>query len=416
MSELLSGVRVLESATLLNGSTVGTVLGDLGADVIKIENPKRGDYIRTTAGQISPDNSPLHIQVNKHKRSVGLDLRQDAGRDVFWRLLSTADVFVDGNIAGSCDKLGIGYAEQQARFPRIVYCQYSGFGSDGPYALMPTHGQMMTALAGATPVFKGEDGLLHRTLGRPVSCSQQRDARSGGEATSAGAVHAALHIVAALLQRERTGEGTFIDVAGVDGVLAHAWVAATISLNEDRITDRTNLAEAEADEITWAKYQYYETSDGKAVLFGAIERKFWNNFCRAAGRDDLAEQHVDSVSAVDFADDGELREVLTEIFLERPSAEWVDLALKHDFPCSPVPNSLVEAAQDPHVQTRGVLVDAPDPDGNPFTYIGEAGKVAGQPYRVQRAAPRLGEHTRELLAEVGIEGDAFESLSQSGVV
>jgi crotonobetainyl-CoA:carnitine CoA-transferase CaiB-like acyl-CoA transferase len=416
VSELLAGIRVLESATLLNGSTVGTILGDLGADVIKIENPKRGDYIRTTAGQISPENSPLHVQVNKHKRSVGLDLRQEAGREVFWRLLNTADVFVDGNVAGSCDKLGIGYAEQQARVPRIVYCQYSGFGSDGPYALMPTHGQMMTALAGATPVVKGQDGFLHRTLGRPVSCSQQRDARSGGEATSAGAVHAALHIVAALFQRERTNQGAFIDVAGIDGVLAHAWVAATISLNEHRITDRTNLAEAEAEEITWAKYQYYESSDGKALLFGAIERKFWNNFCRAAGREDLLEQHVDTVSAVDFADDDNLRKVLADIFRQRPSSEWVALALEHDFPCSPVPSTLVEAAQDEHVKTRCVFVDAPDPDGNQFTYIGEAGKVAGQPYRVQRAAPRLGAHTRELLAEVDIEGAAFDELSQSGIV
>ncbi|HEY1974127.1 MAG TPA: CoA transferase [Pseudonocardia sp.] len=419
MSDLLKGIRVLESGTLLNGATVGTMLGDLGADVIKIESPKRGDYIRQTAGQISPGNSPLHLQLNKHKRSITLDLRTDAGKDLFWRLLETADVFVDGNVAGAYDRLGVGYEAQRQRKPDIVYCQYSGFGSEGPYANMPTHGQMMSALAGSTPMVTGEDGLLHRVPARPVSCSQQRDSRSGGEATSAGAVHAAFHITAALVQRDRTGEGCFIDIAGVDGMLAQAWVASTISLNEHRITDRGDLADAETEEITWAKYQYYQGSDGNVVLFGALETKFWNNFCRVAGREDLVEEPgavTKSGSPMDFVDDDALRVTLTEIFAKRPAAEWVALALEHDFPCSPAPRSIVEAAADPHIVTRGAFHDAPDPDGNTFTYVAEAGKVRGQPYRIQRPAPAQGQHTREVLAEIGIDEDRMDRLAAEKVI
>jgi crotonobetainyl-CoA:carnitine CoA-transferase CaiB-like acyl-CoA transferase len=410
MSDLLRGIRVLESATLLNGSTVGTMLGDLGADVIKVESPSRGDYIRNTAGEISPNNSPLHVQVNKHKRSIALDLRIPEQLEIFWLLLDTADVFVDGNTAGALDRLGIGYEAQKSRKSSIIYCQYSGFGSHGPYAVMPTHGQMMSALGGANPMFMESDGFMKRVPALPITCSAQRDARSGGEATSAGAIHAAYHVAAALFQRERTGQGAFIDVAGVDGVLAHAWVAATISLNEERITNRTNLAAAETDEVSWAKYQYYATVDDKVVLFGAIERKFWENFCRAIDRKDLLEEHDDAASAVDFADDSELRHVLQDIFRTRPSEEWVQLALEYDFPCSPAPRSIREAAEDPHVMSRTLFVDAPDPEGALFTYIGEAGQVAGQPYRVQRPAPRLGEHTEEILNELRI-GSSLETDS-----
>ena len=255
MSDLLSGIRVLESAALYNGDTVGMLLGDLGADVVKIESPFRGDYLRDFLGQITPHNSPAHVQVNKNKRSVTLDLRQDAGREVFWKLFDTADVFVDGNAADACEKLGIGYAAQRARNPAIVYCQYSGFGSDGPYHSIPTHGQMMNAIVAATPTEMGDDGFLHEVGG----AGAMGNMRSGGEGTAAGAVHAALHVAAALVQRARTGEGCFIDVAGHDGVVVNGWIAATYLLNEHRITDRAGMPARADGQSTGAKYQFYET-------------------------------------------------------------------------------------------------------------------------------------------------------------
>ena len=131
MSELLSGIRVIESAMLFNGDTVGAHLGDVGADVIKVESPSGGDYLRHFLGQITPGHSPAHVQINRNKRSVTIDLRSAAGKAVFWRLLATADVFVDGNSADACEKLGIGYEEQRLHKPDILYCQYSGFGAAG---------------------------------------------------------------------------------------------------------------------------------------------------------------------------------------------------------------------------------------------------------------------------------------------
>ena len=153
MSKLLEGVRVLESAVLFNGDSLGALLGDLGADVIKIESPGMGDYLRDFLGQITPHHSPAHIQVNKNKRSVTLDLRSDEGRALFFELLQTADVFIDGFAGNACAKLGIGYEQQKAAKPDIVYCQYSGYGSSGPLStsrLLSSSGRAPVRAASST--------------------------------------------------------------------------------------------------------------------------------------------------------------------------------------------------------------------------------------------------------------------------
>jgi crotonobetainyl-CoA:carnitine CoA-transferase CaiB-like acyl-CoA transferase len=413
VSDLLDGIRVLESAALYNGDSLGMLLGDLGADVIKIESPFRGDYLRDFLGQITPHHSPAHLQVNKNKRSITLDLRQDMARDVFWRLLDTADVFIDGNAADACEKLGVGYEAQRARKPDIVYCQYTGFGSSGPYRHIPTHGQMMNALVAATPTEMGSDGFLHEIPGEGTMGNM----RSGGEGTMAGAVHAALHVAAALVRRGRTGDGCFIDVAGHDGVVLNAWIASCYLLNEHRITDRIGMPAREGGQSTGAKYQFYETRDRKALLFCAIEPKFWANFCRAVDRDDLLGVSTSSGSPVDFAaGEDDLRRELQRIFHTRDLTDWIELAAARDIPMGPAYRTLEEARDDPHLRTRAVFVDGTHPDAGPFTYLGEAAKVDGQEYRVRFPAPALGEHTGELLHELGIDDATVEQLSADGAI
>ena len=414
MSELLEGIRVLESASLYNGDSLGMLLGDLGADVIKVESPFRGDYLRDFLGQITPHHSPAHLQVNKNKRSVTLDLRQDAARDVFWKLLDTADVFVDGNAADACAKLGIGYHAQARRKPDIVYCQYTGYGSAGPYCDIPTHGQMTNALAAATPTQMGADGFLHEVPGD----GPMGNMRSGGEGTMAGAGHAAMHVAAALVRRERTGEGCFIDVAAHDGVVLNTWIASCYLLNEHRITDRVGMPALTGGQSTGAKYQFYETRDRMVLLFCAIEPKFWANFCRAVDREDLIGDVEGAGAPVDFAaDDDELRRELQRIFHTRDLRDWVDVAKRSDIPMGPAYRTLDEArVRDPHLQSRGVFVESEHPHAGPFTYLGEAAKVTGQDYRVRRPAPTLGEHTHEILQELGLEDSSIDELEATRAV
>ena len=415
MSDLLAGIRVLESAVLFNGDTLGAHLGDLGADVIKVESPDGGDYLRHMLGQITPGRSPAHLQVNRGKRSITLDLRSNAGREAFWKLHATADVFVDGTAGDALDRLGIGYPAQHEHKPDIVYCQYSGYGSEGPYANIPTHGQMMDALAGAHPRAMGPDGFLHEAR----HTGPARGMNTGGEGTAAGAIHAAFHIAAALVQRERTGQGAFIDVSGTDGVLAQAWIAATYALNEQRITDRRTMPALDNGALTGAKYQYYETGDRQVVLFCCIEAKFWRNFCRAIGREDLLDRSTGGSAGgpVDFGkDEQELRKELQAIFHTRPLAQWTALAVEHDVALGPAYRSVVEAAADPHIQERGVIRTQTFGSVGEFTYIGEAGRVAGQPYEVRRPAPDLGQHTAEVLRELGYTNDEIATLTQTAAI
>ncbi len=396
MSRLLEGVRVLEAAVLFNGDSLGMLLADLGADVIKVEAPGRGDYLRDFLGQIAPHHSPAHLQVNKNKRSVVLDLRDDSDRAKFFELLCTADVFVDGFAGDACDKLGIGYEAQRQVKSDIIYCQYSGFGSTGPYATIPTHGRMMNALAGGTPQQVGADGFAEpdetpRLMG---------GIESGGEGTAAGAVHAAFHVAAALFARERTGHGCFLDASAADAVLASAWIAATYALNEHRITDRRSLPSADSGGQS-AKYEFYRTADDKFVLFCCIEPKFWHRFCGIVSRDDLIEAGGRQGGPVDFATgQDELRRELRDILATKTQSEWVRLAAAEDLPIGPA-HRAADLLSDPHLSARQILVPGHHPVAGDFTYIGEPVIVSGQPYEPPRGAPLLGEHTDEILKELG---------------
>lgn len=396
---LLDGIRVIESAVLLNGDTVGMYLGDLGADVIKIESPPGGDYLRYFLGQISPGNSVPHLQVNKNKRSVFVDLKSPLGIELFWRLLDTADVFIDGNRPGVCDRLGIGYQAQRQRVPHIVYVQHTGFGSEGPYANIPPHGMMMGALAGAHPLQVGDDGLVHQ---RQVDVDGPE---MGGEATAAGGVHAAMHACAALVRAKTTGRGAFIDVAASDATLVNAWLPVTLQRNDSRITDRGGMAQRAEGELSGARYQFYRTSDDKLLLFGCIEQRFWVVFCDRIERPDLtARGNEGGTDDVGWGGkDVDLRHELQDVFATRTLAEWTQLGAEAGLPISPAHQTLSDVAGDPQIAARRVFVEASHPVAGEFSYVGSAARIDGQDYRVRRHAPAPGEHTREVLDELGID-------------
>jgi crotonobetainyl-CoA:carnitine CoA-transferase CaiB-like acyl-CoA transferase len=406
MIQLLEGVRVIEMAMLLTGDHLGTLLGDLGADVIKVERPPVGDYIRDFLGQIRPRYSPAHVQVNKNKRSVGLDLGQPDALEVFWRLLATADVFIDGAAGNATRSLGIGYEEQRRRKRDIIYCQVSGYGA-GPYAGVPTHGAMMNALAGSRPQVV-QDGLCRPD---PEAQADIRSTAVGGEGTAMAGIWGAYMVTAALQYRARTGEGCAIDVSASDAVIASAWVGATYGLNWDRMTDTTSVPQSESQ----AKYAHYATSDGKFILFCGIEPKFWANFCRAAGRGDLLEATVTS-GPVDFAADEQLRRTLADLFRTRTQAAWVEMALQYDIAMGPAYNTVAEVAADAHTRQREIFHSGVHPVAGEFTYVGQPAIVSGQPYEVHRPAPSVGEHTGEVLSELGYSEAEVDELRDKGLI
>ncbi|MFZ4603474.1 MAG: CaiB/BaiF CoA transferase family protein [Caulobacterales bacterium] len=414
MFDLLKGVRVVECAVLFNGGAVGMLLGDLGADVIKVESPGRGDYLRHFLGQVAPGISPPHAQVNKNKRSVEIDPSTEAGRKLFFDLIKTADIFVDGFRAGACDEMGIGYAAQKAVNPRIIYVQHTGYGAEGPYASIPTHGQQMNALVGGMPAEVGADGFVRHARGKQYMGGTEESAAG----PAVGAPMAALAAVAALSKRNLTGEGSYIDVAASDAVLATSWIGATFAFNKHRLVSRVGLSdENRSGEVGAgsARYQLYQTKDERFVLFCAIEPKFWKNFCKAIDRNDLIET-IDEKGPVDFGhNDRGLRAQLSEIFRSRTQAEWTELAAKHDIAMGPA-HRLEDIGSDPHLATRGVIVEGVDSAGGAFTYTGFPAIVSGARYGDVRPAPALGQHNDEILDELGVPAAARDILRASGAI
>jgi crotonobetainyl-CoA:carnitine CoA-transferase CaiB-like acyl-CoA transferase len=401
MIRLLEGVRVLECAVLFNGDQTGRLLADLGADVVKVESPGVGDYLRDFLGQITPHHSPAHMYVNRGKRSLTLDLRSEAGRDVFFRLLAETDIFVDGFAGDACDRLGIGYEAQRAVKPDIIYCQCSGFGARGPYAQVPTHGQMMGALGGGVRLRMGEDGLVEEVGGL-------------GDGTVVGATNAALTAVAALHRRAGSGEGARIDAAGSDSVLSTMWFGPLYEWNDDRLADRSSVPRPAEGERN-AKYFFYQTKDEKYLLFCGIEHKFWDNFCRAIGREDLLDAKDDR-APVDFGrGQADLAPLLQDIFHQRTLAEWMDVARESDIAMGPA-NQVEDLRSDPHLAAREIIVETVHPHAGPFTTVGWPAPIDGQPFEVTRPAPLLGEHTDEVLRAAGYSEADIADLRAQRVV
>lgn len=397
MSDLLADVRVLELAVLLNGDTVGMHLGDLGADVIKVESPPHGDYLRYFLGQITPGVSVPHAQVNRNKRSVLLDLTTAEGRETFLELVDSADIVVDGNLPGVCERLGVGPADLRARKPSLVYLQYTGFGADGPYANIPTHGMLMAALAGAFHLGVDEEGLV-RSL--PL---ERIGTEAGGESTSVGALHAAMNAVAAVVRARATGKGAHIDVAASDATVATAWLSTVLILNDQRVTDRTGSVVMEGAALSGSRYQFYETSDGKFALFACIEQKFWDRWASSIDREDLVGRKGGGGNdSVEWGDAAERHEV-ADIIRQRSLAEWLTLAAQNRFALGPAHQGVEEVMTDSHVRGRNVFVEGKHPLAGDFTYVGSAAIVDGEAFLVRRHAPAPGEHTDEVLGSLAAE-------------
>ncbi|MGE5851362.1 MAG: CaiB/BaiF CoA transferase family protein, partial [Candidatus Methylomirabilota bacterium] len=338
MALLLKGITILDLTRLLPGPYGTMLLADLGAEVVKIEEPEVGDYARVFEPSVGGEGAAFQA-VNRNKKSVALNLKVEAGKAAFRRLAATADVVVEQFRPGVMDRLGLGWEALKALNPRLVYCALTGFGQDGPYRNRVGHDINYIALG----------GLLHLTGmegGPPVLPGVQVADLSGG-------MMAALGILAALLARERTGEGRCVDVAMLDTVMSWLGLQAAFLGATGKTPQRGR----------WflggglPGYQVYETRDGRYISVGALEEKFWRNLCVALGREDL----------IPFAepDEAKRREIQAElggIFKAKTRDEWCAQLADAEVCFAPV-NDLAEALADPQARHRGMAAEVPLPDG-----------------------------------------------------
>ena len=408
---LLDGLRVVEVA-ILAPNMVGMHLADLGADVIKVEVPGRGDYTHSVGHARANGVSFLHLRWNRGKRSLALDLRSPEGVEVFLDLVRESEVVIEGMRAGALAKRGVGYERLREVNPAIVFCAASGFGQTGPFRDLATHGVAYDAYAGLAPPERTAEGF-------PAIPSDYRDI-----GTQAGALYATIGILAAVTRARATGEGASIDVAQADAAVA--WSAGRL----DPVMTTTRVAElaggeGPAERATEqapglsmgaaVRYQYYDTSDNRLILFQASERHFFERFCRALGRDDLLGGDVGAEFGEHASGDLVLRGELAGIFATRTQQEWVDFLLEVDVPGAPV-HRVTELPEDPNFRARADIVDHEHPVAGPLRLLGTPIRTDA-PHASMAPAPSTGDHTDEILGRVlGYDEARITDLRAAGVV
>jgi crotonobetainyl-CoA:carnitine CoA-transferase CaiB-like acyl-CoA transferase len=388
----LEGLRVLDLTRLLPGGYATLLMADLGADVVKVEEPGKGDYIRWMP-PMAGEHSAGHVALNRNKRSMTLNLKTDEGRAVFERVVPSFDVVVESFRPGVMDRLGIGWIALSRLHPRLVYCAISGYGQDGPRAGAAGHDIDYIAYAGAL-------GMTGERGGPPVVPGLQIGDLAGG------GMAAVIAVLAALRKRDATGQGDFCDVSMTDGVVSWLSIHAASFFATGEVPERGDMHLTGA----YPCYRVYPAADGWLAV-GALEPHFWITLCDAIGRSDLRD---DGFSTGERGE--QVVAELEALFVQRTRARWMEHFGDADVCVAPV-NDLAETFADDQVRARGMVVDAPLPDGTRWRHLGVPVKLSGAPGDVTRLPPpAIGEHTREVLEEAGVDGEAFERLRSAGVV
>jgi crotonobetainyl-CoA:carnitine CoA-transferase CaiB-like acyl-CoA transferase len=378
VSLALGGLRVLDLTRLLPGPFCTMLLGDLGADVIKIEEPEGGDPARS---------SPLFALINRNKRSVTLDLKAPEGHSLFLRLVESADVVVEGFRPGVMDRLGLAYTNLAERNSRLIYASLSGFGQSGPYRDRPGHDLNYLALAGVAGYNVGRDG---QPVAMPVQVAD----------LGAGTL-AAVAILAAVVARQHSGVGQSVDVSLYASAVS--WlptlIAPLFATGQVMRPGEPGLAGG------LPQYDVYATADGRYVTLGALEPKFLLNFLLYVGRTDLAAER----------DRDSLRAALAEIFAARSMKEWVECLSGVDTCFAPV-NTLEEAMHDPQASALGLFTSVDHPSQGAMPQLAPPFAFSGTPATIRCAPPDLGEHTDVVLGELGLSPAELSALRERKVI
>ena len=389
----LEGIRVLDLSQVMAGPYCCMLLGDMGADVIKVEPPGAGDQARKSMEyRLKGDDSPGFLALNRNKRSMALNLKTDAGRRVLHELVRTADVVVENGRPGIARRLGADYATLAAINPRLIYAGISGFGQTGPWADRPGFDLIAQAMSGALSA-----------TGLPG----QEPVKSDVPFADLGAGLFALYgILSALIGRERTGSGQYIDASLFEAALGLSIWETT----EYWATGRPPMPLGTANRMS-APYQAVKASDGYFV-FGAANQKLWRLLCDLLGRADLRDDPRYATNAARMQNRPALIADLGGTFRQGTVHEWVEKLLGAGIPAAPI-YDYAEALNAEHTAVRKMVLQVPHPVEGTYPSLGFPVKLSATPQRLRRPPPLLGQHTVELLSEIGL-ADAHDALERAG--
>lgn len=384
--QALEGIKIIDFSKWLPGQYCGMVLGDFGADVIKVEDVK-GDVTRGFTPAKEPGMSYWHLMLNRNKRGITVNLKTPAGREVLLRLLKEADVFLEGFRPGYLKMLGLDYESVSKINPRLIYCSITGFGPEGKYKHMPSHDLNVIGLAGVAAPEDGTD----------ISVPSVQVAALGGS------LNAISGILIALYARERTGKGQLVNVDLYSSAI-NAEITAISSVIGCRETGMPSFGRTASH-----YYSVYKTKDGRYLSIGTIEPKFWQKMCRLINLPELESRQFD------FAHSAEIKEKLAAAFAGKTQAEWLELIGKDEFCVTPI--RTLQEALDSRLTTEQsqMLVTKKEDFGN-YTYVKSAAKLSDTPGTIRKRAPYLGEHTQEVLESAGYTKEEIAAMHEKGEI
>ncbi len=392
----LSDVRILDLSRMLAGPFASMMLADLGAEVIKIEDPDGGDKTRTMGPKLSEGQSAYFLSINRNKKSLTLDLRKERAREVFYKLVKMADVVLDNFRPGVLERLGCDHEKLKPINPKILSCSISSFGHTGPDKDLPGFDLILQARGGAMSI-TGEQGRPPVRMGIPTG-------------DLAGAMSAAYAVMAALYSRKKTGAGQKIDISLLDCQASLLTYVAQYYILDGKIPGPIGSGHQ-----TVVPYQAFKTRDDYIVIAIFIE-KFWEKLCKILGIEHLANDPKFSTNDRRRENKKELLPMLERIFMEKTSSEWLKLASEEGIPSAPV-NTVDKVISDPQLMARNMLVEVDHPSYGKVKILGNPVKMSGLTEETFTAAPTLGEHNKEILSGLlGYSQEEIDKLKKDKII
>lgn len=384
MSIALDGIKILDLSTQLPGPYSSMLLADLGAEVIKIEQSTGGDFSRMLA--------PFFQKTNRNKKSLTLNLKSQEGKEIFYKLAKTADVILEGFRPGVTQNLNIDYNRIKEINPQIIYCSLTGYGQNGPYKLRPGHDINYLGVTGA---YDPEDNLEEESV---VTSIQIADI--------CGSMFSIVGILSSILMREKTGKGQFVDVSMTDGI--SSWMSTSVLSYISKLGFKIQKGEGPM----LPHYGFFKTKDEKYLTLAIIhEDHFWKNFCKALELDDMV--RYDLMKRVTKRE--KIHTTLKSIFLTKNRDEWIDILDAHDIPFGPVISS-EEVLNNPHFLERNLISEIDDPIDGKIKHINFPVKFSEMPVEIKTPAPKLGQHTEEILYDIGYSEEEIVALKEAKII
>jgi crotonobetainyl-CoA:carnitine CoA-transferase CaiB-like acyl-CoA transferase len=404
MSKSLSGLRVLDLSRVLAGPFCTQILGDLGAEIIKIEKPEAGDdtrywgppFLKDADGQDTSE-SAYYLCANRNKKSVAIDISTPKGQELIHRLLADCDILIQNFKVGGLEKYGLGYEQIKDRYPRLIYCAITGFGLSGPLASEPGYDFLAQAMAGLMTATGTADGEPTKA---GVALS---DIMTG--------LNAAIGILAALHHRDKTGEGQRVDVALTDCTLAAMTNIAQYYLTSGTLAPRVGNAHS-----TIVPYQAFQAADGHIIIAVGNNAQF-ARLCDALGRPEWAGDERFAKNSARVRNRDVLTALIGGLIAEHPMQRWLDIFLEADIPAAPV-NTMDKVFEMEQIKARDMRIEMPHPlSPAPISLVGSPIKLSGTPASYDYPPPFLGQHTQEILEKhLGLSADEIERLKTEHII